>query len=38
MRNIVGFSAADEISKLDELKAKGSITDAEYQKLRARLI
>jgi uncharacterized membrane protein len=38
IRNIVGFSAADEISKLDELKAKGSITDAEYQKLRARLI
>ena len=38
IRNIVGFSAADEIRKLDELKAKGSITDAEYQKLRARLI
>ena len=38
IRNIVGFSAADEIRKLDELKAKGSITDAEYQKLRARLV
>jgi hypothetical protein len=38
MRNIVGFSVADEIRKLDELKTKGSITDAEYQKLRARLI
>ena len=38
LRNIVGFSAADEIRKLDELKAKGSITDAEYQKLRAKLI
>jgi len=38
LRNIVGFSAADEIRKLDELKAKGSITDDEYQKLRARLI
>jgi len=38
LRNIVGFSAADEIRKLDELKAKGSVTDAEYQKLRARLI
>jgi hypothetical protein len=38
MRNIVGFSAADEIRKLDELRAKGSITDAEYQKLRTRLI
>ena len=38
LRNIVGFSAADEIRKLDELKGKGSIIDAEYQKLRARLI
>jgi hypothetical protein len=38
LRNIVGFSAADEIRKLDELKAKASITDAEYQKLRAKLI
>jgi hypothetical protein len=38
LRKIVGFSAADEIRKLDELKAKSSITDAEYQKLRARLI
>jgi predicted membrane channel-forming protein YqfA (hemolysin III family) len=38
IRNIVGFSAADEIRKLDDLKATGSITEAEYQKLRARLI
>ena len=38
IRNFVGFSVADEIRKLDELKATGSITDAEYQKLRARLI
>ncbi len=38
LRSIVGFSAADEIRKLDELKAKGSITEAEYGKLRARLI
>jgi hypothetical protein len=38
MRNLVGFSVADEIKKLDELKAKGSITDAEYQKLRTKLI
>ncbi len=38
LRSIVGFSAADEIRKLDELKAKGSITEAEYGKLRAKLI
>ncbi len=38
LRNIVGFSAADEIRKLDELKASGSITDAEYAKLRDRLV
>lgn len=38
LRNVVGFSVADEIRKLDELKAKGSITEAEYAKLRARLV
>ena len=38
IRHAIGFSAADEIEKLDALKAKGSITDAEYQKLRAKLI
>jgi heme/copper-type cytochrome/quinol oxidase subunit 2 len=38
IRSAVGFSVADEIKKLDELKAKGSISDAEYQKLRARLV
>jgi competence protein ComGC len=38
IRSFVGFSAADEIKKLDELKAKGSITEAEYAKLRAKLI
>lgn len=38
LRNIVGFSVADEIRKLDELKASGSITDAEYAKLRDRLV
>lgn len=37
-RRIVGFSAADEIKKLDELKAKGSITETEHSKLRAKLI
>jgi hypothetical protein len=29
---------ADEISKLDQLKKSGSITDAEFQRLRARLV
>jgi uncharacterized membrane protein len=38
MRHAVGFSAADEIEKLDRLKAAGSISEAEYQTLRARLI
>ena len=38
LRHVVGFSVADEIRKLDELKASGSINDAEYQKLRARLV
>jgi len=38
IRQAVGFSAADEIGKLDALKAKGSITEAEYGKLRAKLI
>jgi hypothetical protein len=38
LRNMVGFSTADEIEKLDRLKASGSITAAEYGKLRARLV
>ena len=38
LREVVGFSAADEIEKLDRLKAAGSLTDAEYQKLRAKLV
>lgn len=38
MRNFVGFSVADELKKLDDLKAAGSITPAEYTKLRARLV
>ncbi|MFO1142863.1 MAG: SHOCT domain-containing protein [Amaricoccus sp.] len=38
IRSAVGFSVADEIAKLDKLKADGSITDAEFQKLRAKLI
>ena len=38
LRQIVGFSVADEIAKLDQLKKSGSITDAEYGRLRAKLV
>ena len=38
LRSVVGFSVADELVKLDKLKADGSITEAEYKKLRAKLI
>ena len=38
LRRIVGYSAADEITKLDQLKKSGSITDLEYGRLRAKLI
>ncbi len=37
LRKIVGFSAADEIEKLDRLKSAGSISEPEYARLRARL-
>lgn len=37
-RRMVGFSAADEIEKLDRLKSAGSITEAEYTRLRASLV
>jgi len=35
-QRVAGYSAADEIAKLDALKAQGSITDAEYQDLKTR--
>jgi hypothetical protein len=38
LRRVVGFSAADEIDKLDRLKKAGSISDAEFAHLRARLV
>jgi hypothetical protein len=38
LRHVVGFSAADEIEKLDRLKKAGSITDAEFARLRAKLV
>jgi hypothetical protein len=37
-RRVVGFSAADEIEKLDRLKKSGSITDQEFTRLRAKLV
>jgi uncharacterized membrane protein len=36
-RSSMGFSVADEIAKLDKLKADGAISEEEYQKLRGRL-
>jgi hypothetical protein len=38
LRRVVGFSAADEIDKLDKLKAAGSISADEFTRLRARLV
>ena len=38
LRQTVGFSAADEISKLDALRRSGSITDQEFSRLRAKLV
>ena len=38
LRSVVGFSAADEIEKLGRLKQAGSISDAEFARLRARLM
>ena len=38
LRRTVGFSVADELIKLDQLKKSGSITDDEFQRLRAKLV
>lgn len=38
IRQVVGFSVADEIEKLDRLKSTGSLTEDEYRRLRAKLI
>ena len=38
LRRVVGYSVADEITKLDQLKKSGSITDAECGRLRAKLV
>jgi predicted membrane channel-forming protein YqfA (hemolysin III family) len=38
LRQVVGYSAADEIEKLDRLKNSGSISNEEYMRLRARAV
>lgn len=38
LRNVIGFSVADEIEKLDRLKRSGSITDEEFTRLRTKLV
>jgi Phospholipase_D-nuclease N-terminal len=38
LRQVVGFSAADEIEKLNRQKSTGAISEQEYGRLRARLV
>jgi len=38
LRSTIGFSVADEIDKLGRLKQAGSISDAEFARLRTRLV
>ena len=38
LRSVVGYSVADEITKLEQLKKSGSITDDEFKRLRAKLV
>src|SRR4249920_284698 len=38
LRRVVGFSVADEITRLGQLKKSGSISDDEYRRLRAKLV
>ena len=38
LRNVIGFSVADKIEKLDRLKNSGSTTDDEFARLRANLV
>lgn len=38
LRHIVGYSIADELKKLEELKASNAISPEEYARLRARAI
>ena len=38
LRQVVGFSAADELEKLEGLKNSNTISNDEYQRLRARVV
>ena len=38
LRQVVGFSVADEVEKLDRLKKSGAITDQEFARMRAKLV
>lgn len=38
LRQIVGFSPADELAKLERLKSEKTISDQEYARLRARVL
>jgi energy-coupling factor transporter transmembrane protein EcfT len=38
LRATIGFSVADEIAKLEKLKADGTISPDEFTKLRAKLV
>jgi hypothetical protein len=38
LRQIVGFSVADEVEKLERLKTSGAISNEEYARLRARAV
>jgi energy-coupling factor transporter transmembrane protein EcfT len=38
LRATIGFSVADEIAKLEKLKADGTISADEFTKLRAKLV
>jgi predicted membrane channel-forming protein YqfA (hemolysin III family) len=38
LRQVVGFSAADELEKLERLKNSKTISDEEYSRLRARVV
>ena len=38
LRQVVGFSAADELEKLERLKNSNAISNEEYTRLRARVV